>query len=201
MQELFTQFAAKQDPKIVFIHFSSNDWVLLSHTVVADIEIEFILRNFTEKPGSLKDHIQGIASGEVPYFPTTLSMVYGKLSERVVARSAASGLGLGKSTETGNQSVSEPVPTDLASASTRSVTSSSHPVRSTTATRGTWLICFKCHQRAMLQDLFDGTRCPRCPRKSSTRPGRPHMKCPLCNHVRTSLGGYCLGKACRAKFV
>ncbi|KAF9642810.1 hypothetical protein BDM02DRAFT_3273313 [Thelephora ganbajun] len=63
-RELFTSFAA-------------------SHKAVMDMEIQFFHENFTEKdPKLLMDHIQRMASGEAPFFSTTLSLVYGKLLEK-----------------------------------------------------------------------------------------------------------------------
>ena len=68
-----------------------------------DMEIQFLLKNFTEKdPKLLMDHVRRMASGEAPFFATTLSLVYGKLVEKVFTRptSSSSGTsGLEKPTE------------------------------------------------------------------------------------------------------
>ena len=48
-----------------------------------DTEIDIFLENFTdENLESLMDHIQRMSSGEAPFFPTTLSLLYGKLAEK-----------------------------------------------------------------------------------------------------------------------
>ena len=47
------------------------------------MEIEFLHQKFTEKdPKLLMDHIQRMASGEAPFFATTLGVVYDKLAEK-----------------------------------------------------------------------------------------------------------------------
>ena len=54
-----------------------------SHKDIMDTEIDIFLENFTdEDPESLMDHIQRMSSGEAPFFPTTLSLLYGKLAEK-----------------------------------------------------------------------------------------------------------------------
>ena len=47
------------------------------------MEIGIFLDNFTEEdPELLMDHVQRMSSGEAPFFPTTLSLLYGKLVEK-----------------------------------------------------------------------------------------------------------------------
>ena len=81
-----------------------------SHKAVMDVEIEFLLQNFAEKPRSIKDYLQKIASGEMPFFPTTLSLIYTKLAEKVVVRPMASGSGVEIAIEIGDQCVSGSTP-------------------------------------------------------------------------------------------
>ena len=46
-----------------------------------EMEIEALCQNFAKKdPKLLVDYVQSAASGEVPFFPVTLSLVYDKLA-------------------------------------------------------------------------------------------------------------------------
>jgi len=74
-----------------------------------DMEIQLLHDHFTEKdPKFLMEHIRRMASGEAPFFATTLSLVYDKLVEKAFARPVPSGFGLGKSAEV--ESVTDPFP-------------------------------------------------------------------------------------------
>ena len=69
---------------------------LFSHKAVMDMEIQFLHEKFTEKdPRLLIGHIQRMASGEAPFFATTLGLVYEKLVEKAFSRPVPSGSGLG----------------------------------------------------------------------------------------------------------
>ena len=177
-----------------------------------DMEIEFLLKSFTEKdPKSLVEHIQRMACGEAPFFSTTLSLVYDKLVERAFAQSIPSGSRLGKSAEV--QSVVDPCSPFQASPSASSVPLtpvSSYPPSFSApdpdpepAPPGTpplaWLRCNQCHEPARLKDLFDGTRCPQCPSRSA-RKGRPYMECSLCRVVRATRRNNCIRIVCGARF-
>jgi hypothetical protein len=62
---------------------SSHAWISFSHKAVLDMEIQFFHEMITEKdPKLLIDHIERMASGGTPFFPTTLSLVYDKLFEK-----------------------------------------------------------------------------------------------------------------------
>ena len=73
-----------------------------------EMEIEFFHKTSTEKnPRSLMDHIQKMNSGEAPFFPATLGLVYDKLFGDPLPQPIAPSSGLGKSVDTGNQGVAE----------------------------------------------------------------------------------------------
>ena len=177
-----------------------------------DLEIQFLLKHFTEKnPKLLMEHIQRMASGGTPFLPRTLSLVYDKLIEKVFVRSTATGAGPGKPVQTGGQSTTEPesAPSTQASNPTSGVDQSPTPAPPPSTQQAepepvplgaVWLRCFKCHERARVQALYDGTRCPRCPSRSA-RKGRPFMQCPSCNYVRAVRWETCARNACQARFV
>ena len=182
-----------------------------------DIEVQFLHENFTEKdPKLLMEHIQRMASGEAPFFATTLSLVYDKLVERAFARFIPSGSGLGKSTQA--QSVASPCPPLQAPTSISGVPSTSTseapssvpqtpvpapnpgPIPSSTPPPLAWLRCNQCHVPARLEDLYHGMRCPECPERGGGK-GRPFMECSLCRIVRATRRNHCVRNACQARFV
>ncbi|KAF9650002.1 hypothetical protein BDM02DRAFT_3112802 [Thelephora ganbajun] len=174
-RELFTSFAA-------------------SHKAVMDMEIQFFHKNFTEKdPKLLMDHIQGMGSGEVPLFSTTLGLVYDRLVEDAFTQPISSSSGLEKSSS--GQSVTEPAPP-------LQVTNSPTPgpVPSGSTDLVAQLECMQCGKVSRLKDLYDGLRCPLCP-KRSTKKGRPFMQCQLCGIARGAYRNICVRRACRATFV
>ena len=139
-----------------------------------ETEIEFFHKNFTEKDLKLlMGHLQRMASGEEPYFPTTLSLVYDKRFRGTFAQPVAAGFGLGKSSDTGNRN---------------------------TVARTELLKCWKCGERARLQDLYEGFYCPNC-QLSRYMISRPLMQCPLCGSYREETGTDCIGPSCSVKFM
>ena len=77
-----------------------------SHEAVMTMEIEFLTSNFTKKnPKLLMKHIRRMASGGVPFFSTTLSLIYDKLVEKVFPQTIVPGSGLGQSPGTGGHGV------------------------------------------------------------------------------------------------
>ncbi|KAF9779806.1 hypothetical protein BJ322DRAFT_343003 [Thelephora terrestris] len=186
-QELFTSFAA-------------------SHTVVMDIEIEFLHSNFTEKnPKLLMEHIQRMAYGGAPFLSTTLSLVYDKLVEKVFVQPVASGFGLrdppGSERTINPASHVNPPP---ASTPTVTLPSSSQtaptPRPSGTAAQVAWLECTRCGTYSILENVYEDMRCPICPERSAKK-GRPRMKCQLCNVTPVVYRVDCANSKCRVKFV
>jgi hypothetical protein len=157
------------------------------------MEIKLFHEFFTgQNPKSLMDHIQRMASGEAPYFPATLSLVYGTLAKKVLLPPIASGSGSEKSGETRDKGVVEPVPTIQTSNSTPNVDPFDNCI--------VRLICPRCGQTERLVALFGDLLCPKCPRINRKR-GRPRMQCPLCNTVRASRRSTsCLARGCKAVF-
>ena len=150
-----------------------------------DMEIEFLHRNLTGKdPKLLMEHIQRMASGEAPFFSKTLSLVYDKLVGCAFTRPIISDPDLGKSPEIESQGIAEPA----------STLTPQH------AHRVVLVKCWQCGERAMLRDLCDGSRCPRCPPRTPGK-GRPFMRCPLCDIVLGTGKDRCVGRSCMAKFL
>ena len=197
--------------------FVSSHLDFFSHKPVMDMEIQFLYGNFTQKDSTLlMEHIQRMASGEAPFFATTLSLVYDKLVEKAFAQPAPSGSGLGKSAEV--QSVADPCPRPQASISISGVPSTPtfsdapsfipqtpapdpgpEPVPSNTSSTWAQLLCNKCNSPTILEDLSDGMRCPLCPPRP--RKGRPYMHCSLCGAQRSTPRDDCPSRHCRARFM
>ena len=58
-------------------------WTSSSHKEVLDMEIQFLHERATEEdPKLMINCIQKMVSGETPFLPTTLSLVYDKLVEK-----------------------------------------------------------------------------------------------------------------------
>ena len=181
-----------------------------------DMEIEFLYKNFTERnPKFLMDHIQRMASGEAPFFPATLSLIYDKLVERTfVYPVTPSSSGPVKSVETGDQGITD-TPTAQVQDPTTSVNSPSTTNAHLPPTQQTidpgpelepiplgavWLRCFQCNRHVRLRNLYEGLRCPMCPSRS-IKQGKPFMRCPSCNLIRTVCRDTCVRNACQARFV
>ena len=174
-----------------------------------DMEIQSLHESFTEKdPKMLMEHIQRMAYGEVPFFVTTLSLVYDKLVEKAFARPTPSGSGLGRSAEV--QSVADPSIASIPSTSTSSDAPSSvpqapapdpepEPVPSSTSPPLAWLRCVWCGKPARLEDLHDGLHCPECPPRGGGK-WRPYMQCSLCHIPRIMPSDDCVRIMCRARF-
>ena len=148
-----------------------------SHRAIMEMEIDFFHRNHTVQKSKLMDHIHGMASGKVPFFPTALSFIYDKLFWKVAAQPAVSGSSLGTLPEAGSQSAVE-------------VTSSSAEL----------LKCRKCDQGVKLQELYNGSQCPHCP-PDSYYSVRSFMQCPLCNTVWGRDSDSCLKRSCEVRFM
>ena len=193
VQELFTSFAARW-ASTGFFCSSLHAWTSFSHQVIMDMEIRFLHENFTEKdPKLLMEHIQRMAAGKAPFFPTILRSVYRKLIEKSFGRPVPSGSGSGKSAEVESAA-------DFYYSFHRS---SPTPSASPTPTLGdgiptelTWLQCNRCHGIARLAELFGGLRCPQCP----TKKGPPLMQCSVCRVLRIVRSDTCLAVTCGARF-
>ena len=157
-----------------------------SHKAVVEVEVEFFHKFTKADPKSLMDHIQAMASGKAPFFPATLSLVYGKLFRKEFPKPIASGSVLGNFLVTGNQSTS-----GLALVAV--------PSSSSATPRSELLKCCKCGEQAKLQDLVNDVHCPRCP------PGffssLPMMQCPGCSSLRTGRTVNCAAPLCPVTFI
>lgn len=193
------------------------------------MEIRLLHERFTEKdPKLLMDYIRRMASGETPFFPTTLSMIYDKLVENAFPSPTFSSV---LSESTGNQSVTTPAPpveastsaSSTSSPSTSCITSSSilnlaslsnskvpnptpaGPTPLSTTTERAWLKCVRCGEQARLRELHDGLHCPLCSgdgKNGKGKGGRPFMQCLECNRLRVARTDQCLRRnSCRAKFM
>ena len=191
MQELFTSFAARwvfniQQPlSFIFPH----PLISGSHTAVMEMEIEFFRGNFPEQnPKPLTDHIQKMESGEAPFFPATLSLVYGKLLSKALPQPVAYG------------SSHRMLPGSGDEGATRA--GFSQPLRPL-------LKCGKCGENERLQNLRHEGYCPRCFRRLGLLqyvfcflPSRftPLMECPSCNSLRRTTHVYCQEQRCGIHF-
>jgi len=179
--------------------------------MVLDMEIQFLQERFNEKdPEFPIDHIRRMASGEAPFFPTTLSLVYKKLAEKAFPKHASSGSGLDRHTE--GQNVTTPTPSPRTSASVSSTTSTSSlqvptsiPVSAPpiiTESEPVRLVCIECGVSSLLQQLHNGLYCPRGLGWAAWGEARHTkcMRCPLCRVVRGARRDDCSGKECRVRF-
>ena len=196
------------------IHFVLT-WAPSSHQEVLDMEIQFFHERVTEKdPKLLINHLQRMASGEAPFFPTALSLVFDKLAETVFPKRIPLGPAPGGGTE--GEHLIHPTPPPQASTSTSNIPpppvvdivappSNSQALASThqpvppIATPGTtWLKCRKCGRVSLSQDLRGGLRCPQCP--ASDKQKRT-MLCGSCNALQTTVRANCERKVCRMGFM
>lgn len=198
-----------------------------SHEAVVTLEIEFLHRHLTERnPKLLTEHIQKMTSGGAPFFATTLSLIYDKLVEKAFPQTTTSGSGLGQSSGTGGQSVTNSTNQmndtsqgpahqvanpasnlNTPSTSTPTVplpssfqTTAPTPGSSSAAARVAWLVCRKCGRQSRLRDLYIGLLCPICP-PVITKKERARMKCQLCGHGRATQTPNCAVKRCQARFM
>ena len=175
-----------------------------------DVEIEFLHNNLTKENSKklLMEHIERMASGEAPFFSTTLSLVYDTLVEESSPQTTTSGPHPGKSPGTGDQGVTDStshanqpstsIPTVTSPPSPQ--TSSPTPGSPSTAARLAWLQCTKCGGCWGLKSLYEGVYCPKCP-EMSVQEGRPRMKCRSCNVTLETERADCINRKCRARFV
>ena len=168
----------------------SHAWTLCSHKAIMDAEVEFLHKSLAKQNSKklLMEHIERMASGEAPFFPTTLSLVYDTLVEGYFPQTT-SGPHPGKSR--GDQGVTN---------STDQATNSTSHTNPPSAPRVSWLECTKCGVYSGLQDLYEGMRCPTCP-ETGAQGGRPCMKCQLCDVIYWTRRVDCVNRKCRAQFV
>jgi len=174
------------------------------------MEIQFIYENFTEKdPKLLMDHIQRMASGEAPFFTTTLSLVYDGLVERAFSRhtSLDSGLGSwGAATPTPPLQAPTPAPSITPSFNLRTPTPEPYPDPWSWGTDAVWatrLNCTRCNSTTSVQDLRDGLYCPLCPETGRNGRGRVRgsfMQCTSCHKLRKSRVNNCTRAVCGQAF-
>lgn len=205
-QELFTSFALKWVPTSPSTSSLSHLCTFFSHKAIMNMEIDFYRTSTGHDPKLIIGHIHKMTSAEIPFFSTKLSLIYDTLVEKIFAQPATSGSILEKSAKSGEQSAAEPAATVQApNPSDTPLPPSpqapdSLPEAEPISTGAVWLECFQCNERARLQDLYHGLRCPRCPPRTRAR-GRPFMQCPSCNLVRGTPKDHCVRATCQARFV
>ena len=181
------------------------------------MEIQFFHERVTKNdPKLLIDCIKRMTSGEAPFPPAALGLIYDKLIEKAFTKRTLFGPGPGGCTADESQIfTSTPLPQASTSTSTipslpivDAVASSSNlqapastcgPVPPITKPNSAWLKCVQCGEVARLRDLHKGLRCPKCP-KNSKNPA-PLMQCTSCNKVRGSRVEQECGKKCRKRFM
>lgn len=196
---------------LLFRLFFFYIWTPFSHKEIMDMEIEFFYETSTEKdPKLLMKHIQRMASGEAPFFATTLSSVYDKLVEKAFAQPIPSGSGFVKPINVVAPSFPLQASTStssIPSTFTSGVTPPSNlrfptldpelrpqPVPSGTDVPWALLQCKTCGEIAMLRDIYVDACCPRCP-------SRTVMHCQLCGAVKLRHKDECARTRCRARFL
>ena len=181
MQELFSSFVTRWVSDGSF-HSLLPNFDPPSHKEVLDMEVQLFHERLTKRdPKFLMDYIQKMASGEAPFFPITLSMVYDKLVENSFSTiSFAPPYNLGAPTTTVRLTPSR------------------------VAAGKTWLKCARCSERAQLRDLYDGLHCPQCSENGKNgrgKNGRPFMFCLGCNRLRVARLDVCAKRKCGVRFM
>jgi len=163
---------------VFLIHFVLT-WAPSSHKEVLDMEIQFFHERVTEKdPKLLINHLQRMASGEAPFFPTALSLVFDKLAETAFQKRTPFGPASGGYTE--GERLVRPTPLPKASTSTSNIppppvvdaialssnlqapASTRRHIPPLTTHGTTWLKCRQCDCASLLKNLRGGLRCPQC---------------------------------------
>ena len=200
-----------------FSRFASFSVGSTSHKEVLDMEIQFLQDRVTgKKPKLLIDGIQRMASGEAPFFPTTLSLVFDKLVEKACTKRTSFGFGSGPGGCTEGESSIHPTTPKMSTQTSNippppivGAIASSSNLQAPASTCGlvppvttpdlAWLKCQQCGEVARFRDLHETLRCPQCPPRS-VKKGRPFMKCASCDTPQTAPREDCVGKKCRRRF-
>jgi hypothetical protein len=194
-----------------------HSWTSFSHKAVFDMEIEFFHERVTKKdPELLIAYIGRMASGDAPFFPTTLSLVYDKLVENAFPNHTPSGRDPGSPTLRESTSTltvatsSTPIVTsssaiNLASSSRLQAPAPTPTVPSTTATKLARLVCIRtgCRRITSISNLYDGLHCPQCPEtglNGKGETGRPFMRCAECKTMRDRRVDICSKSVCGGRF-
>ena len=170
------------------------------------MEIEFLHEKLERDPKLLMDHIKRMGSGEAPFFPITLSLVYDKLVDKAFSKPALSSA-LGCSA--GSQSAFSKPPFSSVlgcSAGSQSVTfpRSFQAPTPRPIIKQPGLKCARCRHTALVHDLYDGLHCPQCTEKGKNgkgERGRPFMRCVKCDTLRDGRRVFCLKSECGRRFM
>jgi len=175
------------------------------------MEIQFFHEKAVKTNPRLMDEcIRKMGSGEAPFFPTKLGLVYDKLVTKAPFDTHPSGPTEGKSpirlihspralTSTRNINISLTVGPATSSSNLQTAAPTCDPDPLTTTTQSAWLRCIRCYKAARLQDLYKGLRCPQCPSVNGWK--RPIMQCTSCNLLRSEASRECAGKKCGRRFM
>ena len=151
------------------------------------MEIEFLHEKLERDPKLLMDHIKRMGSGEAPFFPLTLSLVYDKLVDKAFSKppfSSVLGCSAGSQSVTFPRSFQAPTPRPII--------------------KQPGLKCARCRHTALVHDLYDGLHCPQCPEKGKNgkgERGRPFMRCVKCDTLRDGRRVFCLKSECGRRFM
>ena len=161
-----------------------------------------------------------MASGEAPFLPTTLGLVYDKLVEKAFPKHTPSGLGAENTIDWSASpiprasnfasAVAPPSTSTVASSSVVGLASSAN-LQPPAPTPGTpWgtvelarLRCARCRQISPIDELDDGLYCPHCPptgKNGKGQKGKPFMRCTECATLRDRHVDVCSKSKCRAQF-
>ena len=194
-----------------------------------EMEIEALCQNFAKKdPKLLVGYVRSAASGEVPFFPVTLSLVYGKLAGTAFPKGSsdsnpenpregltitttpnpfqASGIASVTALPTASDDSSSTAPTPAFTRPTATIPVSPFnrglTTLTSTPTNQSSLMCVRCRGYPQLEQLYNRLHCPWCPKTGKNGlgvRGRPFMACSECNLLRTARVDKCL--RCGATFV
>ena len=177
------------------------------------MEIEVLYRNFLKNdPKQLMDYIQRVASGEAPFFPTTLSLVFEKLIGTKFPKPDSEQPPEGQNVTTSNPvQASSSTVVAPASISTSNGGSSTTPTVTPPPTISPlaypppnagkmWLRCVRCRECTRVANLTGGLRCPWClPLVMQMK--EASMACTGCGRKRTGRVDTCTAADCRAIFM
>jgi len=184
-------------PTIHLIHFILTR-TPSSHKEVLDMEVQAFHERVTEKdPKLLIDHLQRMASGEAPFFSTTLSLVYNKLFETAFPKWTPLRPAPCGSTESNGPIYPTPPP-QASTSNSKAPAVARTPVRPIQNPNSTGLKCRQCHRVSPLRNLREGLRCPLCP---LGKKGTTLMRCASCGILRGTPKTRCEKKKCGKSFM
>jgi hypothetical protein len=158
------------------------------------MEIRFLREMFTEKDSKLlMDHVQRMASGEAPFFPKTLGLVYYKLAKKPLQKHTPSGFGPGN--PAGGQRLTNPTSALQGSTSTPSITSSPTPNVASSCTSN---VVLPSTSNVVSSSTSSTSSTLPCRITRSSTIGSTNLQAPPCGITRSSAIGFASSSNLRA---